>query len=71
MILFATNAIISFSTKPLLISIVMGFTGILVSILLMIYVIHGWLKGGTVLGWASLLVSFTFLQSLTILLIGV
>lgn len=71
MLKFATNGIVSFSTKPLEIITALGFIITLLSILAFIYVLIGFFFGLTVAGWPSLMVSIWFLGGVQLLSLGV
>jgi dolichol-phosphate mannosyltransferase len=68
----ATDAIISFSYKPLRLSIKIGFLLAFISFLFGIYVIvRAILYGTPVLGWSSLIVSLYFLGGVIIFNLGI
>lgn len=71
MLRFAVFAITSFSRKPLYFSFLLGMMGIIASFLLLIYVLYGVVQGRTIQGWASLLITFIFFQSVLLVIIGV
>lgn len=70
MLKFATNGIVSFSTKPLELIAGLGFIITLISIIAFIYVLVGFFCGNTVAGWPSLMVSIWFLGGVQLLSIG-
>ena len=70
MISFATNGVISFSTKPLEIITGLGFIITILSILAFIYVLIGFFFGKTVAGWPSLMTSIWFLGGVQLFSIG-
>lgn len=71
MLRFAIMAIVSFSSFPLLLAIYIGLVGLAFTVLVMLYAIYIRISGEAVPGWASLLVGYSFGQSLTLLLVGV
>lgn len=71
MMSFALKAIVSFSNFPLFIAVVIGGIGFFGCVGLSIWVIWAWAKGITVPGWASLMISFGFFQSATLVVIGI
>lgn len=71
MIKFATNGIVSFSTKPLEIITGLGFVITVLSILAFLYVLIGFFFGRTVAGWPSLMVSIWFLGGVQLLSLGI
>jgi putative glycosyltransferase len=67
-----TNAIVSFSSKPLVYIFYLGLVTALISFLFIIQIFLGRLLfGQTLLGWASLIASVWFLGGLIILCLGV
>lgn len=68
---FATQALLSFSSAPLLIAFWIGLLGIIFSALLGGWALYVHLSGKAVSGWASLLLGFAIGQSLTLVLLGV
>ena len=71
MIKFATNGIVSFSTKPLEMITGLGFVITVLSILAFLYVLIGFFFGRTVAGWPSLMVSIWFLGGVQLLSLGI
>ncbi|MBX2989430.1 MAG: glycosyltransferase family 2 protein [Bdellovibrionaceae bacterium] len=71
MIRFAMQALLSFSLVPLRLSIYLGLFTMLGSVGLTAWAIFRHLSGGTVPGWTSMVVLFLFVQSITLLMIGV
>ena len=70
MIKFATNGIVSFSTRPLELITGLGFGIIILSLIALLYVIIGFFLGHTVAGWPSLMVSIWFLGGVQLFSIG-
>lgn len=71
MILFAIDAITSFSILPLRIATIMGFLCAFSSILYAVYVILAWFAGDAVTGWASLAVLVLFLGGSQLIVAGI
>jgi dolichol-phosphate mannosyltransferase len=71
MIRFATLAIVSFSSKPLMLSLYLGFFGLCFSSLMTVWVLLSWLHGGTVPGWASTSIFVAMSQSFVLILLGI
>jgi dolichol-phosphate mannosyltransferase len=72
MIKFASDGIVSFSSKPLRIVTVFGFVTVFISICLLIYSIFVKLMGNHIqLGWTSLIVAISFFSGIQLLAIGI
>ncbi len=71
MLRFAVQAIMSFSSFPLKLSIYVGILGIILSSVISVYAIMIWFDGRAIPGWTSLIIGFTYGQSITFFLIGV
>lgn len=71
MMLLALQGITSFSTKPLYIAIYIGFAFSLLSLLYIPYAIYSYWLGHVVSGWASLIVTVTFLGGLQLIILGI
>ena len=71
MFAFAGNAIMSFSLFPLRLAMYFGVLGIGLSVSLAGYAIYRYWAGQVVPGWASLVLSFAFGQSITLILVGI
>jgi hypothetical protein len=71
MLHFASEGIVSFSTRPLQIATWLGIGMMAVSIVLLAYVLIGWLMFNTVRGWASLAAIFLIFQSMQWLFFGI
>jgi len=71
MLRFAIRAIVSFSSKPLMLSLYLGILGLCFSFLVAIWVLLSWLHGGTVPGWASTSIAITLSQSFVFILLGI
>lgn len=71
LIKLAMNTIISFSDKPLRLTIKLGFIISLISALMGVYVLINYIAGGiTVVGYTSLIISIWFLCGLIIMILG-
>lgn len=71
LIKLAMNTIISFSDKPLRLTIKLGFLISLISALMGVYVLINYITGGiTVVGYTSLIISIWFLCGLIIMILG-
>ena len=71
MLKLAANGILSFSTQPLQLVLQVGFLAIVVSFVLLVYAIVSKAMGHTNGGWASLMVTVTFLGGVQLLSVGV
>ncbi len=71
MIKLAANGILSFSTQPLRLVLQVGFLAIVVSFVLLVYAIVSKALGHANGGWASLMVTTTFLGGVQLLSVGV
>jgi glycosyltransferase involved in cell wall biosynthesis len=71
MLKFAMRAMLSFSTKPLLFSIWIGFVTSFLALVEIIYIIIQLLQGNTVPGWASTVGIISFLNGILFILLGI
>ncbi len=71
MIKFATDGIVSFSTKPLKLTAIFGTCTIGISILLIIYTIITKIVSNTSMGWASTMCVILFFSGVQLLSLGV
>ena len=71
MISFAVDGITSFSTRPIQMITELGVLVFLISIFLLLWVFVGALRGNTVSGWATLVISIWALGGLQLLAIGI
>ncbi len=71
MLMFAIEGITSCSVRPIRMIAVMGVIISVISIFFLIYVLVGYFKGGTVDGWASMIMVMCFLGGFQIFAIGV
>ena len=71
MILFAVDAITSFSIKPLRIATFLGLLVSTGSILMALFVMYGFYQGGTITGWASTMTVILFLGGVQLFVMGV
>lgn len=70
MLRFALQAILSFSSFPLKLSIYLGLFGVFFSILMTGFALMVWIEGRALPGWTSLMIVFSFFQSVTLVLMG-
>ena len=68
---FATGAIVSFSTKPLKITLWIGIATSALAFAELIYVIIQYFLGNTVSGWASTLAVVSFLFGVLFIILGI
>lgn len=71
MMMLALQGITSFSTKPLYIAIYIGFAFSFLSLLYIPYAVYSYWNGHVVSGWASLIVTVTFLGGLQLTILGI
>lgn len=71
MLKLASNGILSFSTQPLQLVLQLGLVAIVVSLALLIYAIIAKATGHAEGGWASLMVTITFLGGVQLVSVGV
>lgn len=71
MIKFATDGIVSFSTKPLKLTAIFGIGTIGISILLIIYTVITKIMSDTSMGWASTMCVILFFSGVQLLSLGV
>ena len=71
MLLFALEGITSCSVRPIRIIAVTGVVISLLSVVMLIYTMIGYFQGGTVDGWASMIVVMCFLGGFQIFSIGI
>ena len=71
MLKLASNGILSFSTQPLRLVMQVGMLAVLVSLALLIYAIVAKATGHADTGWASLMVTVTFLGGVQLISVGV
>jgi dolichol-phosphate mannosyltransferase len=69
--IFAVDGVTSFSSKPLRMSTIIGFTAMFAGILYAIYAIVMKLLGNTNPGWTSLLLTILFLGGIQLISIGI
>lgn len=70
MIRFALDAITGFSTTPLRFASHMGLILTAASLLLMLYILVGWLMGNAVQGWTSTMLVVVFLGAVQMFVLG-
>lgn len=72
MIRFASDGIISFSTKPLRMVMGLGFLSVVISFLVLLYALFTKLTGQPVeAGWTSIMVAITFFSGIQLLGLGI
>jgi len=71
MVRFAVQAVLSFSAMPLRVAIYVGAIGILFSAAFSLHALRVWLNGEALPGYASIVIGFSFGQSVTLFLIGI
>jgi dolichol-phosphate mannosyltransferase len=71
MLAFATDAIASFSTRPLRVAIHVSALAGSLAVLLLGYSLYRWLTEGTIPGWTSLMAALSLFSSLQFLVLGV
>ncbi len=69
--LLAIHGVTSLSIRPLHTAIYLGFTFSLLSILYIPYVIHAFLTGEEVAGWASVIMTIVFFGGLQLIIMGI
>lgn len=71
MINFALNGITSFSITPLRLISLIGLLFCILSLLLFVWILYGWMTGSTVLGWSSVMTLILFIGGIQIISIGI
>ena len=71
MIVFATDAITSFSIFPLRLASYLGALLVIVAFGVMIYVLISWLNGDSVRGWTSVMMVILLFGSIQLLVVGI
>jgi dolichol-phosphate mannosyltransferase len=71
MLRFARSGILAFSTKPLQISIAVGFMTSVLAIMYLVYIIVEYFLGNTVPGWASTLGLLSLLFGFLFVMLGI
>ncbi|MDE6309880.1 MAG: glycosyltransferase family 2 protein, partial [Muribaculaceae bacterium] len=71
MLSFSIDGITSFSARPMRLIFLTGFTFLLITLLVAVYVFVAYLTGRTIAGWSSLMLSVWFLGSLILMGIGI
>jgi dolichol-phosphate mannosyltransferase len=71
MMQFALRGITSFSIKPLIIAIYLGFTFSILSLLYVPYALYALLFGHAISGWASMIVTIAFFGGLQLMILGI
>jgi polyisoprenyl-phosphate glycosyltransferase len=71
MILFALDALTSFSVRPLRIAFWFGMLSTALAFLLFCYTVVGWLLGSTVVGWASVMATVSLFAGAQLAVLGI
>jgi dolichol-phosphate mannosyltransferase len=71
MVVFAADALTSFSASPLRLASYLGFASALLALGLLAYTLISWAVGATVAGWASLTTIVTFFGSVQLIVLGI
>ena len=71
MILFALDALTSFSVRPLRIAFWFGMLSTAFAFLLFCYTVIGWLLGSTVVGWASVMATVSLFAGAQLAVLGI
>lgn len=71
MVRFACDAIVSFSTKPLILAAWLGFFASLMSVAIIVYTIVSWLFFATVPGWTSLIGAVALIGGIQLMVLGI
>ena len=71
MIRFSRSAIVSFSTKPLIVSIWIGFVTSILALIEIVYIVIQYFIGNTVAGWASTLGLLSLLFGVLFVILGI
>jgi dolichol-phosphate mannosyltransferase len=71
MMRFSRSAIVSFSTKPLIVSVWIGFVTSILALIEIVYIVIQYLAGNTVAGWASTLGVLSLLFGVLFVILGI
>ena len=71
MLRLAFDGITAFSSKPLKISLILGFSAILLGLIYSVYVFVAYISGNTTSGWTSTMLVILFLGGFQLLSIGI
>ena len=71
MLMFSRSAIISFSTKPLIFAVWLGFVTCVLAFIEIIYITTQYLRGRSIVGWASTLSVLAFLFGVLFIILGI
>src|SRR5262249_18287505 len=71
MLRLAWDAVTGFSIRPLQMAINLGLAVSFLGLLLVLYSVLGWLVGGTVDGWTSLMAAIGILGGIQLLVLGI
>ena len=71
MLMFSRSAMISFSTKPLIFGVWIGFFTSALAFIEIVYIVVEYLRGNTIVGWASTLSVLAFLFGVLFIILGI
>ena len=71
MLALAWNGVVNFSEAPLMLCVIVGLAGIVLSLALVVWAVWRWYEGGTIPGWASLLMAISVFSSMQFLFLGI
>lgn len=71
MLALAWNGVVNFSEAPLMLCVIVGLAGIMLSLALMVWAAWRWYEGATIPGWASLLMAISVFSSMQFLFLGI
>lgn len=71
MLALAWNGVVNFSEAPLMLCVIVGLAGIVLSLALMVWAAWRWYEGDTIPGWASLLMVISVFSSMQFLFLGI
>ena len=71
MLALAWNGVVNFSEAPLMLCVIVGLAGIVLSLALVVWAVWRWYEGGTIPGWASLLMVISVFSSMQFLFLGI
>ena len=71
MLAFAMDGITSFSVKPVYFVLLLGIIFLFIALGILVYVIHAWISGNSVQGWASLMLSMWFCSGCILIGLGI
>ncbi len=71
MLALAWNGVVNFSEAPLMLCVIVGLAGIVLSLALVVWAAWRWYEGATIPGWASLLMVISVFSSMQFLFLGI